>query len=80
MFMMLDTTEISSKPCVFCTLLRERVINENGTAIAIRDGYPVSPGHTLLIPKRHTGSFFELSVQERSDILSYWIAPNLRLT
>ena len=38
--------------------------------VVIRDGYPVSPGHTLLIPKRHTGSFFDLSEQERSDLFS----------
>jgi len=37
--------------------------------MAIRDGYPVSQGHTLLIPKRHTASFFDLSVHERNDIL-----------
>ena len=46
------------------------MIDESSTAIAIRDGYPVSPGHTLLIPKRHTGSFFDLSEQERSDLFS----------
>jgi diadenosine tetraphosphate (Ap4A) HIT family hydrolase len=58
------------KPCAFCNLSPERVIDENATAIAIRDGYPVSPGHTFLIPKRHTGSFFVLPEQERSDILA----------
>ncbi len=58
------------KPCAFCNLAAGRVIDENTTAIAIRDGYPVSPGHTLLIPKRHTGSFFVLTEQERSDILA----------
>jgi diadenosine tetraphosphate (Ap4A) HIT family hydrolase len=47
-----------------------RVIDENATAMTIRDGYPVSPGHTLLIPKRHTGSFFDLSTQERDDLLA----------
>jgi diadenosine tetraphosphate (Ap4A) HIT family hydrolase len=46
------------------------VIDENATAMVIRDGYPVSPGHTLLIPKRHTGSFFDLSTQERDDLLA----------
>ena len=46
------------------------MIDENATAMAIRDGYPVSPGHTLLIPKRHTGSFFDLSKQERADLLA----------
>ena len=46
------------------------MIDENATVVAIRDGYPVSPGHTLLIPRRHTGSFFDLSEQERSDLLA----------
>ena len=58
------------KPCAFCTLPPGRVIDENATAIAIRDGHPVSPGHTLLIPRRHTGTFFDLSERERSDVLA----------
>lgn len=37
--------------------------------MVIRDCYPVSHGHTLLIPKRHTGSFFDLSAPERDDLL-----------
>ena len=36
----------------------------------VLDGYPVSRGHTLVIPKRHVGSFFELEGNERDDILS----------
>jgi diadenosine tetraphosphate (Ap4A) HIT family hydrolase len=68
--MMQGMIAISPKPCPFCTLLSTRVIDANTTAIVIRDGYPVSPGHTLLIPKRHTGSFFELAEQERADLLA----------
>jgi diadenosine tetraphosphate (Ap4A) HIT family hydrolase len=68
--MMQGMTAISPKPCAFCTLPSARVIDENATTIAVRDAYPVSPGHTLLIPKRHTGSFFGLSEQERSDLFS----------
>ena len=60
----------SPKPCAFCTLPSARVIDENATAMVIRDGYPVSPGHTLLIPKRHAGSFFDLAEQERDDLLA----------
>lgn len=30
----------------------------------------MSPGHTLLVPKRHASSFFDLSEQERSDLFS----------
>lgn len=35
----------------------------------ILDGYPVSPGHTLIIPKRHVGSFFEITIEERDSLL-----------
>ena len=68
--MMKDMSVMSPKTCAFCTLPSARVIDENATAMVIRDGYPVSPGHTLLIPTRHTGSFFDLSEQERDDLLA----------
>lgn len=34
-----------------------------------RDGFPISPGHTLIIPKRHIGSFFELETDEQAALL-----------
>ena len=37
--------------------------------LVVRDGFPISPGHTLIIPKRHVGSFFELEPEERSELL-----------
>jgi diadenosine tetraphosphate (Ap4A) HIT family hydrolase len=64
-------TEILDKTCAFCALPRHRVVNENITAIAIRDGYPVTPGYTSLIPKRHASSFFDMSPQERCDIIDF---------
>jgi diadenosine tetraphosphate (Ap4A) HIT family hydrolase len=36
----------------------------------IRDGFPVSPGHTLIIPKRHVASFFDVTDAERTDMMS----------
>jgi diadenosine tetraphosphate (Ap4A) HIT family hydrolase len=38
--------------------------------VVIRDGFPVSPGHTLVISRRHVGSFFELSDAERADLMA----------
>lgn len=55
--------------CPFCTLPQERIILQNGQGLVIRDGYPVSPGHTLIIPKRHVGSFFDVSEEERTSLL-----------
>lgn len=57
-----------SKPCAFCTLPPSRIVEENEHAVLILDGFPVSPGHSLIIPKRHVGSFFEVSTQERAAL------------
>lgn len=59
----------SDKPCAFCTLPNSRIIDQNVRGVVIRDGFPVSPGHTLIIPKRHVGSFFGLLPDEREDML-----------
>lgn len=56
--------------CLFCTLPPERIVQENDHAIWIYDGFPVSPGHSLIIPKRHVGSFFEVSNEERMAMLA----------
>ena len=55
--------------CPFCSLSDERIVLANEHAVVFRDAYPVSPGHTLVIPRRHTGSFFDLSASERHAML-----------
>ena len=60
---------MTTKPCAFCTLPASRVVDQNEHAIWIRDGFPVSPGHSLIIPKRHVCSFFEVSPEERAALL-----------
>lgn len=56
-------------PCPFCTFAATRIVGETGLAAAICDGFPVSPGHTLIIPRRHVASFFETTAAEREEIL-----------
>lgn len=34
----------------------------------IRDGYPITQGHTLIIPKLHVGSFFDITQEERQGL------------
>ena len=68
-----------SKPCPFCTLPKERVIDSNHHGMVIRDGFPISPGHTLVIPNRHIGSFFELTPEERQSLLDLLDAAKLVL-
>jgi diadenosine tetraphosphate (Ap4A) HIT family hydrolase len=58
------------RPCPFCTLPSDRVIDSSQNGLVIRDAYPISPSHTLIIPKRHVGSFFDLTAEERLDLLT----------
>ena len=50
--------------CLFCEISKERIIASNNLAYAIRDGFPVTPLHTLIIPKRHAVDYFELTKDE----------------
>ena len=58
-------------PCPFCSLDAKRVILADAHAVVIRDAYPVSPGHTLIVPRRHVGSFFKTSAEERQSLLDF---------
>ena len=54
--------------CIFCELDAGRIIAENELCLAIRDGYPVTYHHTLVIPKRHVADYFDLHQPERNAI------------
>ena len=50
--------------CLFCEIPADRVIASNDLAYAIHDGFPVTPLHTLVIPKRHVETYFDLTEAE----------------
>jgi len=60
----------SKETCPFCCLAADRVVFENELTLVIRDGFPVSEGHTLIIPRRHVQSFFETTDEERLSLLA----------
>ncbi len=59
-----------SESCPFCDLPERRIILANDLAVAVRDGFPISPGHTLILPRRHVGSFFAATNDERAAMLA----------
>lgn len=59
-----------SASCPFCAPPSERILCSGEHALAIRDAYPVSPGHTLIVPRRHVASFFELEDGEREALMA----------
>jgi hypothetical protein len=57
--------------CVFCALEgSERVLLENELALCIADAYPVTPGHSLVIPRRHVADGLELHQPEWNAVWS----------
>ena len=52
------------KDCLFCNIPPVRIILENELAYAVRDGYPVTEMHSLIIPKRHIPDYFDLTKEE----------------
>lgn len=56
------------KDCPFCEI--SNIIAKNSLAIALADKYPIAKDHTLVIPLRHTPSFFDLDSHERNECLS----------
>lgn len=56
--------------CPFCNLSRDRIVFESGLAVVIRDKFPVSPGHTLILPKRHIASLFDTTPEEQAAMVT----------
>jgi diadenosine tetraphosphate (Ap4A) HIT family hydrolase len=56
-------------PCVFCddTWVGD-VVARSFTTLAVPDAHPLSPGHTLVVPRRHVQNVFELSSDEYDDV------------
>jgi diadenosine tetraphosphate (Ap4A) HIT family hydrolase len=54
--------------CPFCHLEKSRIALENDCAVAFPDAFPVTEGHTLVVPKRHISSLFDLSEEEQAAI------------
>ena len=62
------------KDCLFCKIqqpgFEKEIIYSNEYFVATRDSYPVTPLHTLIIPKRHFASFFEMNDDEQAAVFS----------
>ena len=53
-----------NNPCIFCKIIKEELQFENKLAYSSIDSYPVSEFHSLIVPKRHVKTYFELTNEE----------------
>ncbi len=58
-----------TKPCPFCHLDPARILAEDALTVVYKDGFPVSPGHTVVITRRHVATLFEASEAEQLALL-----------
>src|SRR5579885_1602497 len=65
--------------CPFCHLPAGRILAANESAVAVRDKFPVSRGHTLILARRHVASFFDLTPSELASIHELLFQMRLRL-
>jgi superfamily II DNA or RNA helicase/diadenosine tetraphosphate (Ap4A) HIT family hydrolase/HKD family nuclease len=62
-------TDVDRPPCPFCNPPRDKILFEDEVVIALWDGYPASPGHTLLVPRRHVASWFDAFSDEKNALI-----------
>lgn len=60
--------------CPFCNHEPDLLVRSSEHGLIIRDRHPVSPGHLLVIPRRHVASFFTLDPLEQADLLNLIVA------
>lgn len=68
-------------PCVFCQRIAGgQFASGNASAVAFPDAFPLSEGHTLIVPRRHEADFFGLTTEEHDAIwrLTAQLARELR--
>jgi diadenosine tetraphosphate (Ap4A) HIT family hydrolase len=58
----------TTETCPFCNVQADRVLAENDKAIAFYDGYPLAEGHTLVVPRKHVASLFDLNIDEQMGV------------
>ena len=58
-----------ASPCPFCSTDRD-LLADSPLAVAFEDNHPVSPGHALIVPRRHVETYYGCSADEKSAIWS----------
>jgi len=64
----LESYNHRKKRCIFCEISKSRIIRSNELAVVIKDNYPVTKQHCLIIPKRHCSDYFDLYQPEINAI------------
>lgn len=76
-------TKKTEENCIFCKIARGEIKakfeTESNNFFAIRDMHPIAEGHTLVIPKKHFVTLFDMPDKLGEELLHFTkeIASNL---
>lgn len=73
----MDAGDSMNSNCPFCQMTN--TVLENELAVVIRDRYPASPGHMLVIPRRHVANWFDTTADERAALFALADAARTRI-
>jgi len=62
------TRQSTRTGCAFCVMAQQQFVASNRLAYGVRDTSPVTPLHTLVLPRRHVASYFDLDAREKRAI------------
>lgn len=62
-----ENAEHGARPCPFC---QGDAVTEHPFTRVLRDAYPVSPGHTLIVPRRHVANLWDLTEEEYHELFA----------
>lgn len=67
--------------CLFCDIIKDtdKIVSQNSLAAAFRDSFPVTEGHTLIVPKRHIDDIFLITKDENSAMFELLIEIKQKL-
>lgn len=69
--------------CIFCKIIKgeikAKIVMESAKSIAFLDAFPLTKGHTLVIPKNHYEKIQDIAPEDNSDLftLMYKIIPKI---
>ena len=60
---------VGTESCPFCSFAPERCFFADDLVCGLWDTYPASPGHALLIPRRHATNWFDATPEEQQSLV-----------
>ena len=57
-----------TEQCLFCNKKKQKIIYSSEHIYVVRDSFPVTKYHSLIIPHRHISNFFDLNKDELKDL------------